>query len=49
MNVSAGGVAIGTTISSGGRKSVAGTDLGGIVNDGGTQAVLSGGWAGGTS
>jgi autotransporter passenger strand-loop-strand repeat protein len=48
MNVSAGGIAIGITISSGGHESVAGTDLGGIVDDGGTQAVLSGGFASGT-
>ena len=48
MNVSAGGIAIGTTISSGGRESVGGTDLGGIVNDGGNQTVLSGGFASGT-
>ena len=48
MNVSAGGVAIGTTISSGGRELVGGTDLGGIVNDGGKQTVLSGGFASGT-
>ena len=48
MNVSAGGIAIGTTISSGGRESVGGTDLGGIVNDGGKQTVLSGGFASGT-
>jgi autotransporter passenger strand-loop-strand repeat protein len=49
LNVSAGGIATGTVIDSGGYEDVVGGDSGSIISSGGSQTVAGGGVASGTT